>query len=329
MAVELHHFVYAKEWVLTGYQPRIEPLLEIAAAFGKNMLRIHSLGSLPIHVASAASLAQLCGTEAMVILNIESTDTRIVDGHVDFDPALHKALQEQRKKLMKRQYDAAREGKVTHPFKIAEENIGPMLAFEPLKTGADAVLGGMIVGCWTAFETLAADLWKAALNIHPTVLAALTGRWHKPSKMDPDQLIEDDSEQIESKTVKLNDLQMHNYDVSKIMGNIHRNRFKWGVLEGIRTAYSSAFSKDFTDIQTAIEDRSLDALAAARNVLVHKAGIVDVEFNRKCKGWPAFANAVPNTSLMLDGFIVRDLLSEALQQTINLLKGVDLWLDSH
>ncbi len=144
-----------------------------------------------------------------------------------------------------------------------------------------------------------------------------------------DELIEDESEQIESKTVKLNDLQMHNYDVSKIMGNIHRKRFRWGVLEGIRSAYSSAFSKAWTEIQTAIEHRSLDALAAARNVLVHKAGIVDEEFNRKCKGWPAFANAVPNTPLMLDGFVVRDLLSEALQQTVNLLQAVDVWLDTH
>jgi hypothetical protein len=329
MATTLHHFVHAKDFVATEYQPHTKPLQEIAAAFHSNLLRIHSLGTLPIYAVSAASLAQLCSMQAATNLNIKVTDTRIVKGHAGVDASLYKAHQEERKRLMKEHYDAAREGKVTHPFKIAEENIGPMLVFEPLKTGADAVLGGMIIGCWTAFETLAADLWKAALNVHPTVLAALSGKWHKRSKMDSDELIEDESEQIESKTVRLTDLQIHNYDLSKIMGNIHRHRFKWGVLEGIRAAYSSAFSKDWTDIQTAIEHRSLDALAAARNILVHKAGIVDAEFNRKCKGWPAFVNALPNTPLMLDGFIVRDLLSEALQQTTNLLKAVDLWLQRH
>src|SRR5881394_2138681 len=115
MATKLHHFVHAKDFVVTDYQPRIKPLQEIATAFHENVLRIHSLGTLPIYVVSAASLAQLCSMQAAANLKINVSDTRIVEGHVDCDPVLYKAHQDERKRLMKEHYDAAREGKVTHP----------------------------------------------------------------------------------------------------------------------------------------------------------------------------------------------------------------------
>jgi hypothetical protein len=37
------------------------------------------------------------------------------------------------------------------------------------------MFSGYITGTWTAIETMIGDLWEAALNTHPEILAALNG----------------------------------------------------------------------------------------------------------------------------------------------------------
>jgi hypothetical protein len=43
------------------------------------------------------------------------------------------------------------------------------------RKGFEAILSSVIVQTWTAFETLAGDLWEAAINGHPSGLAELRG----------------------------------------------------------------------------------------------------------------------------------------------------------
>ena len=214
---------------------------------------------------------------------------------------------------------------------IGEVNLALLVPLGKPETeeAIDAILGGMVIAAWTAFETMASDLWVAALNAHPVKLAALSGTWHKPEKFEADELTEDEEDQKQDKTVKLQDLQMNGYDLSKKMGSVHKYRFKWGVLEGIRRAYGAAFSNHYDEIKSAIEDHSIDALAAARNVLVHKAGVVDGKFKKKHRNWPAFAGLEPETVLQLDGVAVRDLLGASLGSAIKLMNAVDIWLVSY
>jgi hypothetical protein len=41
--------------------------------------------------------------------------------------------------------------------------------------GLEALLFAQILGTWTAFETMAGDLWETAINLHPAGLAELKG----------------------------------------------------------------------------------------------------------------------------------------------------------
>lgn|GEM_PF-3817188 len=43
----------------------------------------------------------------------------------------------------------------------------------PTNMGIEAFLSSLLLGAWTAFESLAADLWEEALNVHPHTLAVL------------------------------------------------------------------------------------------------------------------------------------------------------------
>lgn len=312
------------------YPPKIPALADISTAFFQNLKRIESLGALPIYLVGAAALSQACDHLACANLKISHGDTRYVHGHADFDAALDKARQQERKRLMKEHYDNAHEGKAPEPFSVAEMNLSLMLSGtnHPIAMGADAILSGMVIGGWTAFETLATDLWKEALNLHPKTLSQLNGKWRSKTAASA-EIYEDDESPASDKKISLGDLYQNDYDLSKCMGTVLRRHYRWSTLSTIREAYGEAFSKDFDDIKSAIEHPSIDALGAARNVLVHKAGIVDKEFKKQSKDWPQFAHLAENQPLELNGAIVRDLLEGSLGNTISLLKSIDTWLLSH
>jgi hypothetical protein len=325
-----HHFVYAKEFVFDEYRPSTIALLAVSAAFAENVNRVRSLGALPIQLVGASAFAQLYDEEARKNLNIPAGDNRYTHGHADFDLDLNALRQKEKVRLSKEHVAKAREGKAQSFTEIGEINLGLMLTMDssPMMPGAEAILSGMVIGSWTALETLAGDLWKEALNFHPKKLASLSGTWHAAERIESDEL-DESNEELSDKKIELRDLQINDYDLSKHMGSVLRRRYKWGVLESIRLAYSDAFSKHFAEIKSAIEHSSVDALASARNVLVHKGGMVDNEFIRKCKGWGPFGSAEKEKPLELTGVIVRDLLTESLGNGVKLLKSVNDWLINH
>ena len=64
-------------------------------------------------------------------------------------------------------------------------NIDDLLSMVPSRGTADGMRGmldAMILGAWTAFETLAGDLWETALNIHPVNLSDLGGNHDRIQK---------------------------------------------------------------------------------------------------------------------------------------------------
>src|SRR5437773_1998943 len=73
----------------------------------------------------------------------------------------------------------------------------------------------------------------------------------------------------------------HGVAPAEMMGTILRERFAFSRLSGIREAYGCAFDKDSAEIDSILTDRSIDALQATRNVIVHKAGIADRDYIRR------------------------------------------------
>src|SRR5262245_14892449 len=118
---------------------------------------------------------------------------------------------------------------------------------------------------------MAGDLWEAALNAHPDELAKLAGKKEGTR---------------EDRFVRLDRLQQHNYDLSKVMGTVLRQRYSFDSLKEARRAYSEAFPKGAIAVQAAISDRTLDALSLVRNLIVHKGGIVDKEFLERSPDLP-------------------------------------------
>jgi hypothetical protein len=196
--------------------------------------------------------------------------------------------------------------------------------------GFIAMFSAHITGTWTAIESMCGDLWEASLNAHPKTLASLLG---KPSRIGKSSEAGSNSgeranSETESKMVPLNLIQMNDFNIRDKMGTILRTRFEFTRLTTIRQAYSCAFSEKASRVDTALADKSLDAINTIRNALVHKAGIADAEYLRR-----ADALKIPKPKLgapiLLDGQVVADLIRPAIKSASNLMNAVSDWIDQN
>jgi len=181
----------------------------------------------------------------------------------------------------------------------------------------DWLMSMQIVGAWTAFETLFGDLWEAALNAHPEGLADLKGKSKQKVKGDDDG----------RRMVQISLLQKFKYDLSKVMGTMLKDKVDFTSLNGARDAYALAFWEHADSIHEALANPAFRAISAMRNLIVHKAGICDTEYERNSKG---LQNLIPHLEpgciLTLDGEILARTLVPALKCAMQLIRAVDAWI---
>jgi hypothetical protein len=89
-------------------------------------------------------------------------------------------------------------------------------------------------------------------------------------------------------------------------------RVKFSSLEGIREAYSLAFSDEIKKarpgkIDEVLADHGLEATAFVRNLLVHKGGVVDTRFLEESEGVPIVPRLALGDKLLLDSDLVKSL----------------------
>jgi hypothetical protein len=207
----------------------------------------------------------------------------------------------------------------------------------------------MIVGTWTAFETLAGDLWIATLNAHPRDLDRLSGeekRIHKAARkqreaiekgttLPPDKPTSRQQEGEKEIQIKaIYEVTEGSYDLSARMGELLRAKVDFTTLYDIRRAYSLAFDyrkvgRKVTDaVDESLSDTALDALAQVRNIIVHKAGITDTEYETHRTTLPTMPQVEKGQQVLLNGEKVRDLVTPVVASCVKLLTSIDSWLDS-
>jgi hypothetical protein len=194
----------------------------------------------------------------------------------------------------------------------------------------ETLLSAYITSMWTVFETLAGDLWEAAINEKPNLLAQLKG---KPSRLrkgrpaTPD--ISVNADEPSQKVIKLDVLQFHHWNLTNKMGTALKTRYTFSRLEGIREAYAAAFCEKTDDLDKALTDVALDILSALRNVIAHKAGIADREYLDRCKTFDGLPRATEGHSIELDGKMTAHMIGEAAFCCAVLIRNVDEWLSVH
>jgi len=116
------------------------------------------------------------------------------------------------------------------------------------------------------------------------------------------------------------------------MGALLRENFSFQRLSGIRAAYSRAFSKDYDEIDEILADHAFDKLNLVRNLLLHKAGIVDDTFIKSVEsisrviGGEKAVQPETEKPIVLTGQIVKELINPAFQCAERLIRTVDSWI---
>jgi len=142
--------------------------------------------------------------------------------------------------------------------------------------GLEALLASTVIASWTAFETLSADLWVAALNERPRLAFIALG-------VEPDPT--DSEEEVERKRKKKLSfpawmLLDPGFDLRSELGTAVSQMRKWDFArrDHAASAYRAVFCNEHAAIDDVFKDCPLGWLAAIRNAMVHNAGHADDEF---------------------------------------------------
>lgn len=187
-------------------------------------------------------------------------------------------------------------------------------------TAVRALLSSLVIGCWTAFESLAVDLWTAALNEGPKTLSANV--ISRPvSSTRADGLAPPGGQE---KTISLSDLTQFGYDLNSVMGDILRKRKKvdFQSLENTKNAYRAAFGDSFEFTTSSF--RELKLIESLRNLYAHRGGVVDTAFQNQTENFPECASAQLGREFPIDG----PLCARIIEQTIRHSRWVVEYVDN-
>ena len=173
----------------------------------------------------------------------------------------------------------------------------------------EALLSSIVIGSWAVFETLAPDLWKAAVNHGP---AALAQRVNLAMQGNPDPKI------AKHWKDKLQHDPRKDYAASLIEGG----RVTFRTLERIVYWYCVTFEGDARQIFK--DNTDIYAVSAYRNAFIHNSGRADKDFIKQTEAVDDLRGKfIENQPLEIDGEFVSRLRTSVLTVGLKLLQLAD------
>jgi len=173
---------------------------------------------------------------------------------------------------------------------------------------------------------MAGDLWESALNVHPDGLSELKGKRKRLLRAD-DHDFDEVAESV--KKIPIQQIHRHRFDLRNRMGTALRGLQRFDRLGGIREAYALAFFKKSEEVDEALKDQAFDWLSAVRNLIVHRAGIVDQTYKEKSQYLTMLPKAEIGSPILLDGARVTALMMATIVCARKLLVAVDNWVSTN
>jgi hypothetical protein len=187
------------------------------------------------------------------------------------------------------------------------------------RLGVSAIILSAFVQTWTAFETLACDVWVKALDARP--ILASNAAAPKPSAS---------AKGVDPKTIPIKLLQKYNYDLRSVMGTVlkEQKKFDFNSLNGIGKAYKAAFGKaaDAIFSPNNHDHQKLAWLEAIRNVIVHNAGLADKMFLERVKGHAGLGSLKIGDAFPADGNMLAENVLVTAKFSATVLSLVDVAL---
>lgn len=164
---------------------------------------------------------------------------------------------------------------------------------------------------WIGFESAAKNIWVSALNARPLTLGQPTFN-----------LLPDDSKESEvsSKTIQVGLAAKFGFDLRTHLGTILSERYDFTSVGGIKKAYKTAFQSIDT-LNKNLDNPVLFKLEQTRNLLVHRAGIIDDAYKNKTRCPQSCGEELAVSDAEFEEFII-----SSLDATIELFKFTDDYL---
>jgi hypothetical protein len=305
--------------------------MDVAASLVANIFRLDSALTLPAYLIVESTKATRLGCDALLEVHNSLDEHTLTRSEFERVQARAYELRKEHLRQQTKEWWA-------HQFDfLGVYNASRYMAVGPetVRQGFEAILISQVTGTWTAFETLAADLWVAAINQCPSKLSSLSGkpkdRISRIARGSP-RTTDGGTGKVESKKIELgliHELTRGSFDLSKSMGTLLRRQQSFQRLDDIREAYSVAFKDHSQEIDTILADKTIDALGAVRNLIVHKSCVVDEDYQNKAKDCPLLDHLSVGERLMIDGDMVGALTGPVMNRSIELVKAVDRWITNH
>ena len=195
---------------------------------------------------------------------------------------------------------------------LGVEYIEELLAEHPaMQKSIEALFESVVMGSWTAFETLAADLWAAGVDFgKPEVCGRvlLSNQWEKPD------------EGIKPQHIPLleSNPKTHVGSFYKEIGKVSFQK-----LHVAKRYYGIAYGEEAEHMFDSVCGGDIWLLSAFRNAIAHCAGKADRQFVLRMDRFPEFKHIKSGDPLALDGAIVKRLRHAAMSLGVSLIGLVD------
>jgi hypothetical protein len=190
----------------------------------------------------------------------------------------------------------------------------------------ESLIASMVFFYWTAYESLAVDLWVASVN-DSNALAEAFISYVKDGRTGRSRNSEQGKAQ--ERSMPLINLQRYGYDLRGKMGTVLRdeNKVRFDGFRDVQSVYKAVFGikaenafKNANDVQV---------VEAVRNLIAHRAGKMDKEFIERVERRPAFSASKVGDQLELTVASVRPHVDTLIRSSIVLAKFVDECVTSH
>jgi hypothetical protein len=193
--------------------------------------------------------------------------------------------------------------------------------------GLEAIMIGAVTAAYTAFEVVAADVWKVCVNARPRLgFVALNA---EPSAEDgEDELARKQRTRI---PVPAWMLKSPDFDIRSRMGDLLCAMQKWDFANRreTRDAYVKVFPESKSQIDTIFTNEGLRCLAAIRNAVVHNACYADAEFVKLVTRFPTLNAITVGDRIRIDGDVFGQIAMAGFEQGKALLLFADEWLTNN
>jgi len=296
---------------------RSPDLQSIAQAFIRNMNRVRGTAMLPVRLVSLATINECARMEALLNKKIAFHDNRIVRGHPDFDIDLFKQVDAERQRIIQewvKQPDFNAKA-----VQIGREGLNLCIdaGQEQARESVQAIMAGMIMGLWTALESLTQDTWISAVNACPAPLASNVMSAADSALKTGNQ----------AKSISYAHFTGSGFDFRRTMGTLlfREKKVDFQQLKTIRAAYKVAFADELDSIF----DNSVEALSlleAIRNLFAHKGGVIDEKFKGKVSKITQFKELNVGDVLILNGKYIVTIANVVAHFSESLVTAVDKWI---